>query len=93
MKIDHFIGRFVFLGNERLAEEICTYMRTLALTDLEECILCQYLALPRTIEIRKAFGMASPQEREIARRVVMAKFPKEWPPAEPYEFRSISQKV
>lgn len=79
MKIDELIGPFVFMGDERIAAAIYEHMRP-NLTLLEQFVLLHYLEIPIHDDAKRAFRAADVPAREAARRSMMAKLPKEWPP-------------
>ncbi|MEK7579925.1 MAG: hypothetical protein AAB469_01905 [Patescibacteria group bacterium] len=82
MIITDLIMPFVFLGDERMANGIYEHMRK-DLTAVEQYVLLCYLALPIHSEAKRAFNSAAPSDQEAARRAVMAKFPRTWPPPSP----------
>ena len=80
MRLEIFMGPYVFLGSERLAEGIYRHMES-GMTDFEKYVLLRYLGLQIPDRVRSVFRSADASVREAARRSMMAKFPKTWPPS------------
>jgi len=79
--IKDFIGPAVFTGPERMGVAICDYMcEGEELTELEKYHLFRYVGMAVPFVLKGAYRNASPSERETARKAMLVRFPKEWPP-------------
>ena len=81
MQLEPLMGRFMFLGSERLSEAIYQYFNVrYKFTELEKCVLLRYLGMQIPNEAKRAFASADDLVRKDAIKTVMARFPREWPP-------------